>query len=253
MAGTYRNPPIVEVICDFRFRDDTQWDETVADRYFDFISDGYPKKTAVSRPRIERKRGKSGRLLKPKLMHEKVVRFSSESGAEVVQIGRRLLVVNQLSPYPSWSNYRPRVEHGLTSLGKVIRDPVIERFGLRYVNKIEIRTEKPAEDIVIGDYFNIHPHAPGSLASHGPFIAGVQVPFEGEREYLRVQIVRSEMKEPGTAVRLDIEYGTLETSNVSIEKALEAIDVAHERVGRAFEDCITDKTRGIFGVQTSGG
>lgn len=253
MAGTYRNPPIVEVICDFRFRDDPQWDQAVADRYFDCISDRYPKKTAFSRPRIERTRGKSGRLLKPKLMHEKLVRCSSTSGAEVVQVGRRLLVINQLSPYPSWNNYRPRIEHGLTSLRRVIPDPVIERFGLRYVNKIEIRTEKPVEDIVIGDYFAIHAEAPGSLARHGPFIAGVQVPFEGEREYLRVQIVRSEMKEPGTAVRLDLEYGTLETGNVSIEKALEAIDVAHERVGRAFEECITDRTRDIFGVQTSGG
>ena len=100
---------------------------------------------------------------------------------------------------------------------------------------------------------NYHIYTPPAAGKAWAWVWGPQQGLVGKPWSEHAYSYDFEMKEPGLAVRLDLEYGVLGGAAVPAENALEAIDRAHERVGQAFEDCITAKTRGIFGVHTGRG
>jgi uncharacterized protein (TIGR04255 family) len=48
------------------------------------------------------------------------------------------------------------------------------------------------------------------------------------------------------AIALDLDYYLAQPDKVELNKAIEWVSVAHERIETIFEACITDKTRSLF-------
>ncbi|MCK4722926.1 MAG: TIGR04255 family protein, partial [Dehalococcoidia bacterium] len=102
--------------------------------------------------------------------------------------------------------------------------------------------------IELEDYFGFRPFIGPSLPQEfGPFIVGIQVPYEDSRDILKLQLTSAGVETPDTAaVILDLDYFLANPGEVALEGVFEWVDAAHNRVEDAFEACITERLRQMF-------
>ena len=172
------------------------------------------------------------------------MRFLRDDEKALIQVGRCFLAINHLKPYSCWREFLGLIEQGLTACREVAAPKCIRRVGLRYINRIEIR-EMPIE---LEDYFHFRPFVGPELPQDiDAFICGIQVPFEGSRDTLKLQLTSTTAKDPNTtAAILDLDYFLAQPGTVALDNVLEWLDVAHERVLECFEASIAERLEEIF-------
>ncbi|PWH17306.1 MAG: hypothetical protein DDG58_08190 [Ardenticatenia bacterium] len=142
----------------------------------------------------------------------------------LVQVGPHLLAVNHLKPYPTWQEFLPLIRKGFDAYCSVAHPKNIQRIGLRYVNCIEI----PGEPVVLDEYLTFRPHVGAALLQNdGPFILGIQVPFEHGRDMLQLELTRAAAERPAvfTAI-LDLDCSLAKPGQVSLDSAFEWVQIA---------------------------
>lgn len=121
----------------------------------------------------------------------------------------------------------------------------IHRLGLRYVNVIEISSQ----NLTLDDYFEFAPSTgPHLPAITGPFLLGVQFPFENARDVAKVQLSSlAGIEASTTSILLDIDYSLSQPEAIKPDISIGWFDTAHTHVEEIFEACITDRLRDLFG------
>jgi len=172
------------------------------------------------------------------------MQFLREDEKALIQVGPDLVAINHLKPYPTWQEFLPLIQRGFDAYCKAAAPKGVRRIGLRYINRIEI----PGQSIELEDYFEFRPFVGSQLPQDfGPFIVGIQVPYEDSRDTLRLQLANASVETPNTvAVMLDLDYFLARPGEVPLDDVFEWVDVAHNRVEEAFEACITDRLRQMF-------
>ena len=84
------------------------------------------------------------------------VQLLGDEGTRIVGVSADHLSVHMLRPYTNWEDFRPRILSAVDAYKKIARPEGINRFGLRYVNRITIDTETPD----LGLYFSEPPIFP---------------------------------------------------------------------------------------------
>lgn len=242
MSRRYKTPPIVEALCEFQFEPDSPWDLTIPGLVYEKVRDTFPK-------RRQAKQFDVGVLAGPEGVEQQVrtmdrMQFLREDKKALVQVGPHLLAVNHLKPYSSWQEFLPLIEKGFEAYCDVVGPKNIHRVSLRYINRIEVA----GQSIELEDYFEFRPFVGPSLPQDfGPFIIGIQVPYEDSRDILKLQLTSASVKSPDTAaVILDLDYFLVKPGGVALDNVFEWVDVAHNRVEDAFEACISDRLRQMF-------
>jgi uncharacterized protein (TIGR04255 family) len=238
----YKNPPIAEAVCEFRFKGSSEWDWTILGLVYQEIKAEFPKKRqekafeiniAPAQGRVERGVGES--LSK--------MQFLREDGSAMVQIGPDLLGVNVLPPYPGWETFEVLIEKQFGVYNNIARPAGFNRIGLRFINKIAF----PSRGIETTEYFNYYPRLPDTLEQvHGPFSMRVFHMYEDERDTLSVQIGHAKPQGESIVIVLDLDYYLTRPEKVELSAGLDWVRTAHERVESMFEACITEKTRTMF-------
>ena len=159
------------------------------------------------------------------------------------------MAVHCVRPYPTWPVFRQRIEQALSALKGIADMGEPERLGLRYINRIEI----PSEKLDIDEYFEFSPHIgdglPQTLAG---FALMVVLPFKDGRDLCRMQLVNVLAETPGSsAYILDLDYFMAKPGNASADQAMSWVEEAHTEVRGLFEGCITKKLMHVFGVLDS--
>jgi uncharacterized protein (TIGR04255 family) len=172
------------------------------------------------------------------------MQFLCEDERALIQVGPHLLAVNHLKPYSSWPEFLPLIKKGFEAYCDVVDSKSIHRVSLRYINRIEVA----GQSIELEDYFKFRPFVGPSLPQDfGPFIVGIQVPYEDSRDVLKLLLTSASAETPDTAaVILDLDYFLVKPGEVALDNVFEWVDVAHNRVEDAFEACITDQLRQMF-------
>ena len=242
MGRKYKNPPIIEAVCEFRFTQDTHWDIAIPGLFYEQVKDPFSKREQRVVQEVEITSGPQGLQQQVRLV-ERILMFA-EDRKTLVQLGPRLLVINSLKPYPTWRGFKPYIERAWKGLQDIVEVKVLERIGLRYINRIEL----PTQSAKLGEYFEfypfISPRLPQDLVS---FIAGGEFAYADGRDHCRVQLTPA----PGAtnekvAILLDIDYFLVRRSGVEVSRALDWVEEAHSRVEEVFESCITDRLRELF-------
>lgn len=242
MGRRYKNPPIVEALCEFRFQPGIPWDLAIPGLVYEKIRENFPKRRQKKAFEVSVEVGPAG--VEQKLLTTERMQFLREDERALIQVGRDLLAVNHLKPYPTWQEFLPLIRQGFDAYREVAKPKGIQRIGLRYINRIEI----PGQRIELEDYFEFRPFiGPQLPQDFGPFIVGIQVPYEDSRDILRLQLANASVETPDTlAVMLDLDYFLAIAGEVPLDKVFEWVDVAHSRVEEAFEACITNRLRQMF-------
>jgi uncharacterized protein (TIGR04255 family) len=242
MGKKYRNPPIVEALCEFRFEPGVPWDMAIPGLVYEKVRDRFPKRRQVRAVEISVAAGPGG--IEQQVVTTDRMQFLREDEKALIQVGPNLLAVNHLKPYPTWQEFLPLIRQGFDAYLEVANPKSIQRVGLRYINRIEI----PGQRIQLEDYFEFRPFiGPNLPQDFGPFIVGIQVPYTDSRDMLRLQVANAAAETPDiVAIMLDLDYFLAQPGGVSKEQVFQWIEVAHSRVEEVFEACITDRLRQMF-------
>jgi len=252
MGRKYKNPPIIEALCEFRFEPGEEWDITFPGLFYEKVKDDFPKKRVSRRMQIRAIPVAEESYIQQEIIG--FIQFLREDGKALVQIAPNLLSVNHLKPYPTWNEFRPIILDNLGKYKEVANPKGVMRIGLRYINQIEL----PMESVELKEFFNFYPHLGGELPQeHGSFVVGVQLMYENERDVLKLELASAGVeREGGLAKRLDLDYSQSffakesekgsKPDEISMDDIEGWIEVAHTRVEETFEACITDKLRKLF-------
>jgi uncharacterized protein (TIGR04255 family) len=170
--------------------------------------------------------------------------FVREDETALVQIGQDVLTINHLKPYPTWDHFAPMIMRAFNVYREVAQPKALQHIALRYINHIEI----PGTGVNLGEYLQFYPFLGSGLPrTVNAFIVGAQIPFDDERDILRLQLTSTAGTTPAmVAFLLDLNYSLVKPEAVSLHHVSNWMDSAHLRIEDAFEACLTDKLRTIF-------
>lgn len=238
----YKNPPVVEALCEIFFSG-SKWDSTSPGLFFDKVKDMYPKKRELEQ--IGAEISISREIQGSKVMRGgQRIQFIKEDSSQLIQIEKDLLVVNQLKPYPRFEDWKPVIDNMLKLYGQLTDPQGIRRVGVRYINRIVI----PATKFKMEDYFHLYPEVPQTLESmHGRFMMRLEIPPKHKEHLLVITFGTAPADSLETSTEmLDLYDIFASTQLLSIGDVDKYIVEAHENIETAFENSITDKTRGLF-------
>jgi uncharacterized protein (TIGR04255 family) len=245
LGRKYKNPPLVEVVCEIRFTPETEWKPILPGLLFPKVEGNFPT-TKEDRPsRIQITPREEGGVTS-KITTEKFTVFYAEDEKTLFRIGPRILAIHRLKPYPKWEEFKPTIGVISSALFETIGDiDGIQRLGLRYVNHIFINEESPE----LSRYFKIGPALGDELpAGFSNFLVGCTFPFNGGRYACRLHFSSLAIREPEKkGFLLDIDYFLNEPKTVEPAGIIEWVEEGHKRVEEIFEGSITDELRKIFG------
>ena len=239
MGRLYKNPPLIEALCEFQFEPDQPWDWTIPGLVYDKVKKEFPKKKQQNIIKMEvHADPEISQSVKGEIAR---MQFLREDEQALIQVGPNLLVVNHLKPYPTWNKFQEMIRNGLAVYRDVANPEALRRIGLRYINRLEI----PQSAIRIEDYILVVPNIPEPVPQvFVTWIQRVEIPFVDANGLMVVQSGLVKQDDPNTtAFLLDLDFITLDTRKVNLDNVMEWVTQAHDEVEKTFEACITDKTR----------
>ncbi len=241
MGRTYKNPPVIEAVCEFRLSQDTPWDLTIPGLFYERVKDDFPHREQRVVSEFEFTQEPHG-LRQRAVTSERILLFSQDR-KKIIQLGPRLLVINVLKPYPTWQGFKPIIEKSWNNLLEVVEVKGIERIGLRYINQFD----HLSDTIELEEYFEFYPHIgkrlPQTLSS---FIVGAEFSYDEDQNKCKVQLAPAIVHKERSTLILDIDYSLARPQSIDISMVMDWIEKAHGHVEEIFEGCITDKLRKMF-------
>jgi uncharacterized protein (TIGR04255 family) len=243
VSRKYSNPPIVEALCEFRFVPIQPWDMTIPGLLYEKINSEFPEKQQQMAFDMGFQPKKGG--VEQKVEMTQRMQFLRSDKSALVQVGPDLLTINHLKPYPTWEAFKPLIFNNLKMYREITKPKGFKRVGLRYINKIEF-DKSPIE---LSDYFSYYPFIPKGLPqTREAFNVRIEIPYEDGRDRLLLTLASTIPEKPEVlSLLLDLDYIMAIPEHVPLDQAPDWIEKAHTRVENAFEACITDKCRALFG------
>ena len=240
----YLNPPVVEALCEVFFTS-TSWDDSTPDRFFEEFKVEFPKrqKRIFNEARVTVDNDEAVAEVTQLPTWEV---FLTESEDRLIQISDKHITFNQLKPYRPFGEWENHFYDALSVYKELTSPQVIERLGVRYINKIEI----PGRRITMEEYFTIFPVLPkGSEGFHGPFMIRCNIPQSAENHVLTMIFSTIEPDETIADKQfflLDLQVQMLIGKHLDEVELKNQIRLAHESAVNAFEGSITDNLRTLF-------
>lgn len=247
MGRQYKNPPLVEVACQFRFEPGEAWDWTVAARVYDKVKATYPERQQVSVSPDEMEE-LEGEYQEADFLR---LNFLREDGSAHISIGSNFLGVSHKQPYPGWDVFREMIAEAVRVYREVCNPKGLWHVSLGYVNFLQVLESEPD----LSDYLTIIPDFPGGEGQAlNAWTQSLDLRLENPKATLTVQSGTRwdwhlEERKPRLSLVLDLECVTLKAP--ALEESGDWLQEAHDAIEKIFEDCVTDQTRALFDVPPS--
>ncbi len=242
MGRKYKNPPVIEAVCEFRFEPSSPWDLAVPGLIYDKLRGTFSKRQQAKAFEAKIATGPQG--VQQQLMQIDRLQFLREDGKALIQVSPDFLAVNHLRPYPTWEGFLPLIQKALGVYREVADPKGFHRIGLRYINKIDF----PGGPIKLEQYFEFYPFVGQQLPQDlSAFIVGIQIPFEEERDILKLLMNSSASDKPDVvSIVLDLDYFLGRSGDVTFANAFQWLEQAHTRIESTFEGCLKETLREKF-------
>jgi len=238
---TYAIPPLVEALCEIHFAPGQEWDWTVPGLLYAQLQKDYPRKEQAEQ--VEVQWGDN-----PSQVHRQTsrrLRFFNEHKTALVQVGKDLLVFNQLHPYPGWDLFRSMLVSALERYKAVAAPSGVAACALRYLNRLSI----PQESATLEDYLLAVPSIPKNLPQTlVGWSLSLDIPHEVRKGVMHLEAGSAPSQGTGrVAFVLDLRFQAISPKELGLDDGLlEWVDGAHEIIEETFEASITDQARSLF-------
>ena len=247
----YKNPPIEEALCEFRFKPGQDWDLTIPGKLHAKLSDEYagkPQQQTVVEVGLEAQGGRPSKLKYDEGLAK--VQLITENGKRMIGIGQDVLSVHMLRPYhdplcpdhSGWDEFQPRILAALDAYWEVAEPIGVCRIGIRYINKIVI----PQEAVKVESYLRCAlPEVSGLPDRLNNFVSRVEYVYpDGVHLILSQGSVNAPKEHVGFLLDLDVIWES--TEPITRDEALTKAGDLRTREREAFETVITNKAGELF-------
>ena len=243
MSKQYKNSPIKEVVCEFRFELEAVFNQEAVNLVFNEIKNEFPDKKKGQIHQMKFKSNLKESKEEFSKSFQEFDQFFSEDKKTLVQLDKGRLSIHRLKPYQSWQKFYPLIKLVFDSYIKNIKIKSIQRIGLRYINNFEI----PTQSFDLKEYFNLRPtmteKMPKTLAS---FFIGTIFVFENGRDNTKVQLADKLSNLNKAPFILDIDYFLAQPSAISENEVDVWLTNAHQNVENIFEAALTKKAKELL-------
>ncbi len=115
MGKKYKDPPLVEALCEFQFISEPSWDLTVPGLIYERVKENFPDKHQQIGISMQFRPTEEGVEQKVEPNPPRIQFYKSDKTA-LIQVAQDLFVINQLKPYPTWGNFKPMIINGFNVL-----------------------------------------------------------------------------------------------------------------------------------------
>jgi uncharacterized protein (TIGR04255 family) len=243
MGTLLSSQPLVEALCEFRFEVTGGWDLTLPGLFYAKVKDAFPLQEPVDEVSFQMELGPvqgKPQVIKTQRLQHKTQRLQlwNEDRSATLQIGKNLLSINQLTPYPGWDDFKALIQHAFSTYSSICSDFKFKGIALRYINHIKPTSE---EGFSIDDYLTTIPVFPGPLNLP---LTGFQQSYSFIEQELasllmhRTNVVENE-KDKETFLLLDLEFVRRELPQFDDEQSRNDwvnhwLEGAHDKIEEAF-------------------
>ncbi len=243
----YRNPPIEEALCEFRFPPEQDWDPTIPGKLQTEFGDEYtgkPREQRVVEVGLAAQGGKPSNLRYGEGLAR--VQLITKDGKRMVGVGPDVLSVHMLRPYhdplrsdhSGWDEFQPRISAALDAYWELAKPIGVCRIGIRYINKIVI----PPEAVNVGSYLRCAlPEVSGLPDRLKNFVSQAEYAYPDG-----VHLILSQGPVSASNFLLDLDVIWESTEPITRDEALTKAGDLRTREREAFETVITDEARALF-------
>lgn len=244
MSKQYKNSPITEAVCEFRFELVELPSSQAVDLIFNDIKKYFPKKKKGQTYQMEFKVDRNENKEEFKRNVGEFDQFFSEDEKSFIQLDKGRLSIHKLKSYETWEKFNELINLAYTSYKDNVKIKSIQRIGLRYINNFEI----PNKIFDIKDYFNLKPDIgeglPQNLAS---FFVAIIFVFEKDRDNMRVQLLNKPvLAEKNPFFVLDMDYFLAQSNAIKNDDVNKWLALAHKNIENTFEAVLTAKAKKLF-------
>lgn len=227
-----------------RFVGPDGWDPTVPGLFYARVSERFPTRQQISAIEASVVTDPGAGGLQQALVPVERVRLMRRDGAAAINVGPHYLSVSRTQPYQGWEEFGPMIAEALSDYREIATPSNLQRVGLRYVNQIQF---PPRMTIELSTYFDFFPHLGERLPqNHANSVCGVQIPYDDDRDLLRVQLPDQPPSPDATTMLLDLDYFLTKARHVTFDEIPGWLDIAHGRLEQVFEGVIRDELRAQF-------
>lgn len=239
MGEKLKIPPLVEALCEFRFVETTPWDWVLPGQLYDKIKADFPERAQFQGVGFQVQALPKVKPIASIHSLPDRIQLKRTDGSAMVQVGYNLLAINQLRPYPTWTEFSELIMRIYREYQEIVRNIELERIGLRYINQLLI----PDKIAGIGDMITLTPPLTGKLARP---IQAVYQRYEIEQdnpEGLLIHQTGTQQDEQGNPILvLDLDFGSTKVQGLKNEQDVKKwLDLAHDRVYEAFVASLNPK------------
>lgn len=230
MLEPLKNPPLIEAACEFQFDPDSEWDWTIPGRLFEKIGDEFSERAEVHRLGLTVQ--EVGREAPPPAVIKSGpdrLHLKRKDGSAIVQVGPRMLGINQRRPYPNWATFRELILRIYKTYREIAGSNGLARIGLRYINEI------PKKNMAFASITTVWPTLSGNLdrdISH--FFQRYEFKHSKPKGIL-IHQTGQQLRGNKLVIMLDLDFVAKSVGRIKSESSVAKwLDGAHERVEESF-------------------
>lgn len=243
MKRRYRQPPILEAVCEIHFELPEPLTAEQVALMEPVWKPSLPNVQTNEEKGVEVLVGLNGVETKT-LTHGQRLVARAEDGSRLAQLSGRFLAVNQLKPYPGWSGgFRDHIHARLNEVCAHLPIKRVSRINLRYIDRLDL----PEVPLQWRKWFTFKLPLPASIPATGGM---AQFHYEQElpgglRLVLHL-VSMAPVMEGHTSVIMDCTISW--HGSASVKECPELLEQVHEPHPRIFDDCLTPRSRKLFGA-----
>lgn len=244
MGERLKTPPLIEALCEFRFVENTNWDWVLPGQLYDKIKGEFPERAQIQGVGFQIQASPKVKPIASIHTLPDRVQLKRADGSAMVQVGYNLLAINQLKPYPSWTEFLALIMQIFEEYQGIVGNIVLERIGLRYINQLSV-SEKTAD---IGDAITLIPPLTGILARpiHA-FYQRYEIEHDQPEGILIHQTGTQQDEQANPVFILDLDFGSTQVQDLSGQQEVKNwLNQAHDRVYEAFVASLAPTLYALF-------
>jgi uncharacterized protein (TIGR04255 family) len=238
MGEPLTKQPLVETVCEFRFRTQGTWDITIPGLFYSQVKDDFSERETINELSFQVSIGDKTPGNVPQVFPPtQRLKLQRPDKSAVIQIGSDLLAINHLQPYKCWETFHDLILNMFDKYTELCGECEIERVALRYINHIPIPEDQRFE---IEQFLTVFPIFPSPINHDlSGFSQLYEFMFSQPQAVLQHRTGIIENLENKAVLLLDLNFISLEISHFS--KKSERLDLiqqwlsnAHNHVEAAF-------------------
>lgn len=244
VTKTYSRPPIMEAVIGINFSSPVT--KEAIDKFEKKFRTHYPTHQRVSNYNIALTLSSQ---VSTNLNKQDGCRLSTEDMTQMAVLWPSSFTVSQLAPYEGWDKFYERFVRDWALLKKVIGFQKITRVGVRYINRIDIPTDKPI--IEYDKYIKIYPHMPNILQPTSSYALQAAVQLNDIDCLLKINfaVVPSPLLEHASFV-IDQDISKEVDPPQNDHDIYSLLGKIRAKKNVIFEACVSDLARELFNERT---